>query len=207
MSPSFNLERASGFDYVVGIDEAGCGPWAGPVTVAAVVFPKKDWDTVEKDIPLDDSKKLSSQKRAKLFDLIKESALGYGIASTSAEEIDQMNIVKAVALATERALQQITCPIEYLFIDGIRNPKLSHPTKMIIKGDSQSCSIAAASILAKVTRDLIMTDLAREYTAYGWERNAGYGTKLHQEALLTHGVTPYHRKSYAPIKKLINNAA
>ena len=207
MSPSFNLERASGFDYVVGIDEAGCGPWAGPVTVAAVVFSKKDWDTVEKDIPLNDSKKLSSQKRAKLFDLIKESALSYGIASASAEEIDQMNIVKAVALATKRALQQITSPIEYLFIDGIRNPKLSHPTKMIIKGDSQSCSIAAASILAKVTRDLIMMDLAQEYAVYGWERNAGYGTKLHQEALLTYGITPHHRKSYAPIKKLINNAA
>lgn len=206
MSPSFDLERASGFDYVVGIDEAGCGPWAGPVTVAAVVFAKRDWDTIEKDIPLDDSKKLSSQKRMKLFDMIKASALGYGIASASAEEIDQTNIVKAVALATERALKHITCPIEYLFIDGIRNPKLSHPTKMIIKGDSQSCSIAAASILAKVTRDLIMKDLAQEYAAYGWERNAGYGTKLHQEALITHGITPHHRKSYAPIKRLIDAA-
>lgn len=204
MSPNFNLERESSWDYVVGIDEAGCGPWAGPVTVSAVVFHRKDWETVEKEFKLNDSKKLTAAKRDLLFDQITESALTYGIASATSKEIDDLNIVRAVALATERALLKIECPIHGLLIDGIRDPKLPHPTHMVIRGDGISCSIAAASILAKVTRDRMMAKLAQKYPFYGWETNAGYGTKIHQEGIARYGITEHHRRSYAPIRKILD---
>lgn len=202
MRPTFELEYSSGCDYVVGIDEAGCGPWAGPVTVACAVFKKSDWQEVQHTLLLNDSKKLSKTKRELLFPEIQERALSFGIASASPKEIDALNIVGAVALATKRAVAQLTCPIDVLLIDGIRNPQLPHPTSMVVKGDSRSCSIAAASILAKVSRDRHMHDLATEHPHYGWERNAGYGTKLHQEALRIYGITAHHRLSYSPIKIL-----
>lgn len=206
MSPTFDLERQLNADYIVGIDEAGCGPWAGPVVVSSVLFEKSKWEFIQNKLALNDSKKLTAAKRDKLFDEIKQHAAHYAVAEASVEEIDQLNIVKAVTLATKRCLDQLQCPIEALLIDGIRNPKLPYPTHMIVKGDSKSCSIAAASILAKVTRDRIMADLAKKYPQYGFESNAGYGTKKHIEAINLFGITDHHRKSYAPIKRWIQES-
>ncbi|MBX9977598.1 MAG: ribonuclease HII [Alphaproteobacteria bacterium] len=199
--PTFDLERVSGHHIIVGIDEAGCGPWAGPVVVAAVMFPRDIWEEAQK-LGLNDSKKLNTNKRNTLFDLICGLA-DYGIAEASVSEIDTYNIVEAVALATRRVLAQLKHTPDLCLIDGIRNPKLTVPTQMIIKGDQKSCSIAAASILAKVTRDRLMASLANEHPGYGFETNAGYGTKLHQEGLRLYGVTAHHRKTYAPIQKIL----
>ena len=203
MSPNFDLERQTGVDYVVGIDEVGCGPWAGPVMVGAVIFEKRKWDMIQKTIPLNDSKKLTPLKREKLFDQIKDHASHVAVASASVTEIDHMNIARAVALATKRCLEQLHCSIETLLIDGIRDPKLSYPTQMIVKGDNKSCSIAAASILAKVTRDRLMQALSLQYPYYSFETNVGYGTQKHRDAIATYGITEHHRRSYAPIKKWI----
>ncbi len=203
--PDFSFEQKTQSQKVAGVDEAGCGPWAGPVIAAAVLFLKHDQSLW---VALDDSKKLTALKRDKCFEaLTNSSQLVYGIGSASVDEIDEINIGKATRLAMERAIANLPTEPEHVLIDGIRKPSISMPATMIVKGDRLSLSIAAASIIAKVTRDKIMQELGKDYPMYHWSRNAGYGTALHQDALKNHGITPHHRKSFAPIKALLGEAA
>ena len=183
---------------VAGVDEAGRGPWAGPVVAAAVILDRENLP-----VGLNDSKQLSKKKRETLFELIRDSAqVGVGIGTV--EEIDRINIARANDLAMERAVAALPAPPEFLLIDGRWVPRgLMQPARALIKGDSLSLSIAAASIIAKVTRDRIMADLAAEYPGYGWETNQGYGTKVHAEGLKTRGVTPHHRVSFKPIHNIL----
>lgn len=192
---------------IVGVDEAGRGPWVGPVVAGAVVFLKKKVDPYLL-AHLNDSKKISAKMREKLFELIKEESLkgnlAFGIGQASAQEIDEMNILEATFLAMRRAVQNLKIKPDMALIDGNRTPKdFVCPTKCIIKGDALSCSISAASIMAKVYRDRLMQEMARIYPGYGFEKNAGYGTKEHIEGLKKYGVTPEHRKSYKPIKEMV----
>ena len=203
--PNFDFERKY-HGVIVGTDEAGRGPWVGPVVAAAVCFPNLEIPEGLASL-LDDSKKLTAKKREKLFDMIHASNAIIGVGQASAEEIDQINILQASFLAMHRAIEQVeskTGQIDAVLIDGNRLPKdWAWPCEAIIGGDGRSLSIAAASIVAKVTRDRLMCVLAEEYPAYGWDKNAGYGTAAHIDALQKFGVTPYHRKSYAPIARLL----
>jgi len=200
--PDFNLENAhSGL--ICGVDEAGRGPWAGPVTAAAVIF---DQTTLSPELAqsLNDSKKMSAKKRESLIDRIKAESI-WSVGEASVSEIDEFNILQATYLAMTRAIDGLAQTPDFALIDGNKiPPQLSLPAEAIVKGDGLSCSIAAASIIAKVTRDRTMAQLAEEYPGYGWEKNAGYGVKLHQEGLRTLGPTPHHRTSFKPIKKLLN---
>lgn len=183
--------RANGYELICGVDEAGRGPLAGPVCAAAVILPR------EAEIPgLNDSKKLSDKKRRELFPIIKEKAICYGIGLASHEEIDEINILQATYLAMERALAQLTVTPQQVLIDGNRTKDFGLPVKTVVHGDSLSMSIAAASVLAKVTRDDLMLEMAKEYPQYGFEIHKGYGTKAHYEALRTYGVCPIHRNSF-----------
>ncbi len=193
--PDYSFEQAAnqkGFTVVCGVDEAGRGPLAGPVCAAAVVLP------VGTVIPgLDDSKKLSAKKREQLYPIIIEKALAYGIAYGSVEEIEEYNILNATFLAMNRAISALQMPVDYALIDGNRVPKnCPIPCETVVKGDSKSMSIAAASILAKVTRDRLMLELDEKYPEYGFAKHAGYGTKVHIEAIRAHGVSPVHRMSF-----------
>lgn len=203
--PNFDFEKKY-HGVIVGTDEAGRGPWVGPVVAAAVCFPNLEIPQ-QLALLLDDSKKLTAKKREKLFDMIHVSNAIIGVGQASAEEIDQINILQASFLAMHRAIEQVESKagqIDAVLIDGNRLPKdWVWSCEAIIGGDGRSLSIAAASIIAKVTRDRLMCVLAEEYPAYGWDKNAGYGTAAHIEALQKFGVTPYHRKSYAPIAKLL----
>jgi ribonuclease HII len=203
--PDFSLELCSPSP-VVGIDEAGCGPWAGPVVAGAFVFLEPD--AVDEAVLslIRDSKQLSASRREKAYSqLITLPSVQFGIGVASVEEIDRMNIGKATRLAMQRAVSDLKVHPAVALVDGIRMPDLPCPVTPVIKGDQTSFSIAAASILAKVTRDRIMLDLDKDYPVYGWAKNAGYGTAHHQEALHLHGVTPHHRRSYAPIAKLLQS--
>ncbi|MBO7484390.1 MAG: ribonuclease HII [Alphaproteobacteria bacterium] len=204
--PDFSYEKQQGIsDLIVGLDEAGRGPWCGPVVAACVGWPDLNCPT-ELAALLDDSKKLTPQKRALLFDRIIASTPVWGIGQASAKEIDEINILQASFLAMRRAVDEVIqkgYTPSVALIDGNRLPTWDMEKYAIIGGDGKSLSIAAASILAKVTRDRIMVDLAQKYPYYGWEKNAGYGTKTHQEGLAQHGITPEHRLSYAPIKKFL----
>lgn len=176
---------------ICGVDEAGRGPLAGPVCAAAVILPPNV------EIPgLNDSKKLTDKKRRELFPIIKEMAISYGIGYASHEEIDQINILQATYLAMERALAQLDPKPDLALIDGNRAKDFGIPVKTVIKGDSLSASIAAASVLAKVSRDDLMLQLAEEYPQYGFEIHKGYGTKAHYEALRTYGHSPVHRMTF-----------
>lgn len=190
---------------VGGVDEAGRGPWAGPVVAAAAVF--LDPPSLPSSLlaGINDSKKLSKIKRELLYqELMVLESFSYGIGTASVEEIDQINILQATFLAMDRAVHALAQRPPTLLIDGKYIPSFQGIlTVPVIGGDAISLSIAAASILAKVSRDQLMQNLAKTYTAYGWERNAGYGTQHHQDALKAYGITPHHRKSFAPIKKLI----
>lgn len=195
--PDYSLERNAG-GRVAGIDEAGRGPWAGPVVAAAVILDPGD-------IPagLDDSKKLKAGRRESLLAEIQAKArVGVGIAEV--EEIDRLNILNATLLAMARAVENLGEVPDLALVDGNRPPKLPCPLRCVVRGDATSLSIAAASIVAKVTRDRIMADLAATYPGYGWEGNAGYGTPEHQEALRRLGVTPRHRRSFAPVRDLLS---
>ncbi|MBP6952632.1 MAG: ribonuclease HII [Alphaproteobacteria bacterium] len=189
---------------VGGVDEVGRGPWAGPVVAGVAVFcsplPSFLSDTIQ------DSKKLSKSKRDSIYkNLLNLEDFYYGVGVASVEEIDQLNILRATFLAMERAVQSLPEKPHVLLIDGKFIPSFEGiETYPVIKGDSLSLSIAAASILAKVTRDKMMEALAEEYPHYGWERNAGYGTAEHHHALKIHGITPHHRRSFAPIRNLCN---
>ncbi len=182
---------AQGIVSVCGIDEAGRGPLAGPVCAAAVILPP------HLEIPgLNDSKKLSDKRRRELMPVIKEQAIAYGIGMASHEEIDQINILQATFLAMERALAQLEGKAKFALIDGNREKDFGLPVMTVVKGDSRSANIAAASILAKVTRDDLMEALAEEYPQYGFEIHKGYGTKAHYEALRTYGPSPIHRMTF-----------
>ena len=180
-----------GFHAICGIDEAGRGPLAGPVCSAAVIFPEG------LEIPgLNDSKKLTDKKRRELFPIIEEQALAYGIGWASQEEIDDINILQATFLAMSRAVEQLNIRPDLALVDGNRAPTLDLPVETVVKGDSLSASIAAASVLAKVSRDDVMLRMAEEYPGYGFEVHKGYGTKAHYEALRTFGPSPIHRRTF-----------
>ena len=182
---------AQGYQVICGVDEAGRGPLAGPVCAAAVILPK------HLEIPgLTDSKKMTDKKRRELFPLIQEQAVAYGIGLASQEEIDEINILQATFLAMERALSQLNVRPDMVLIDGNREREFGVPVQTVIKGDSLSANIAAASILAKVTRDNLMMELALQYPQYGFEIHKGYGTKAHYEALRQYGASPIHRRSF-----------
>lgn len=182
---------AQGLQYICGIDEAGRGPLAGPVCAAAVILP------VNIEIPgLNDSKKLTDKRRRELMPIIKEQAIAYGIAFADEKEIDEINILQATFLAMERAVQQLTVKPEVLLIDGNREKDFGIPVETIVKGDSRSASIAAASVLAKVTRDDYLLQMAQEYPQYGFEIHKGYGTKAHYAAIEKYGPCPIHRMTF-----------
>lgn len=187
-----------GTHYIAGIDEVGRGPLAGPVVAAAVILPN-DFDVLE----INDSKQLSSAKRELLFDQINESALAIGIGIKDHQVIDEVNIYEATKLAMIEAIQQLPQQPEQLLIDAMHLP-VSIPQESFIKGDAKSLSIAAASIVAKVTRDRMMADYDELYPGYGFSKNAGYGTKVHLEGLEKYGACPIHRKTFAPVKNLLN---
>ena len=180
-----------GVKLICGVDEAGRGPLAGPVCAAAVILPPHI------ELPgLNDSKKLTDKRRRELYPLIKEAAVAYGIGFASHEEIDEINILQATYLAMERAIAQLGVSPELLLIDGNRAKDFGIPAQTVVKGDSLSASIAAASVLAKVTRDDWMLEAAKEYPQYGFEIHKGYGTKAHYEALTAFGISPIHRRTF-----------
>ena len=187
----WEIEDSLGLNVICGVDEAGRGPLAGPVCAAAVILPE------HLQIPgLNDSKKLTDKKRRELFPVIQQQAIAYGIGLASEAEIDEINILQATFLAMRRALEQLTVLPEIALIDGNRETDFGLPVKTVVKGDSLSANIAAASVLAKVTRDNILVELASQYPEYGFEIHKGYGTKAHYEALRTYGPCPIHRKSF-----------
>lgn len=187
-----------GHQLVCGVDEAGRGPLAGPVCAAAVILP------ADVDIPgLNDSKKLTDKRRRELYPIIKEQAIAYGIAFADEKEIDEINILQATFRAMERAVSQLSTKPDFVLVDGNKLPVLDVPAEAVVQGDSRSASIAAASILAKVTRDDVMLELAQTYPDYGFDIHKGYGTKAHYEALRNHGACPAHRLSF--LKKFYGN--
>jgi len=192
MDYSFEHEAyLKGYTAVCGIDEAGRGPLAGPVYAAAVWLP----EGLVID-GLNDSKKLSEKKREALFDVIKENAVAYGIGFADEKEIDAINILQATYLAMRRAYDNMQKACDYVLIDGNRMPPMPVPGETIVKGDAKSPSIAAASILAKVSRDRVMLEYAKQYPGYHFEKHKGYGTKLHYEMLDKYGPCPEHRRSF-----------
>lgn len=197
--PDLSLEQALG-GVVAGIDEVGRGPLAGPVIAAAVIIDDATLPQRLRD-ELDDSKKLSAKKREALAQLVlAHCQFGFGEASVA--EIDRMNILKATFLAMERAVTALGLPLDHALVDGNQVPPLPCPVRCQVGGDGISLSIAAASVIAKVRRDHLMADLARQFPGYGWEKNAGYGTAQHMAALRQLGPTPHHRTSFAPIAQL-----
>tara|TARA_R110000851_G_scaffold111501_25_gene234922 strand:- start:2135 stop:2758 length:624 start_codon:yes stop_codon:yes gene_type:complete len=201
LGPDFTHERAAlskGYLRIAGVDEVGRGPLAGPVTAAAVIL-----DPANVPEGLNDSKKLSAARRAALCEAIHASA-EVSVAHASVAEIDQLNILRAAHLAMERAIAALDPAPDLVLIDGNLIPRaLTLPARAIVRGDAVSLSIAAASIVAKIRRDRIMWDLAQQFPGYGWERNAGYPSKSHKEALLNLGVTPHHRRSFKPVHNIL----
>ena len=199
--PDFSLEAAliaQGLTRIAGVDEVGRGPLAGPVTAAAVVL-----DPVRLPEGLNDSKVLTARRREALLEAIMTSA-EVSIAHASVAEIDEINILRASHLAMERAIAGLARPPDHVLIDGNLIPRgLALPATAIVKGDARSLSIAAASIVAKITRDAIMWDLAQQFPGYGWETNAGYPSKSHRLALQDLGVTPHHRRSFKPVHNIL----
>ncbi len=210
--PDLSFEKqhlAMGAGPVIGIDEAGRGPWAGPVTAAAFWVNPDYFDQLPPE--LNDSKKLSPTKRATIYGTLTSGEHVFSVASIAVSKIDQIGILGATLLAMQQAaarLQETLISRQHgliglCLVDGNLEPALKMPIKTVIRGDALSCSIAAASIIAKQTRDELMRDLALDYPVYGWDTNMGYGTKSHSEALLVHGVTQHHRRSFAPIRRLL----
>lgn len=191
-----NEYREKGFNIICGVDEAGRGPLAGPVYAAAVILPS---DCVIEG--LNDSKKLTEKKREKLFDEIKDKALAYGIASADEKEIDEINILNATFLAMKRAIASLSVKPDLALIDGNQKPHTDIEEVTVIKGDAKSTSIAAASVLAKVSRDRFMLEMAEKYPQYEFARHKGYGTKLHYEKIAQYGVCDIHRRTF--LKKIL----
>lgn len=190
---------AEGHRCIAGVDEAGRGPLAGPVSAAAVILPKG----FSHDL-LDDSKKLTEKRREVLYEeLTSRDDIVWSLAYADVAEIEQINILKASHAAMVRAVQSLSRKPDFCLIDGLPVPQFPLPSDGIVKGDGKSLSIAAASIIAKVSRDRLMLEYAEQYPEYGFERHKGYGTKLHMKALKKHGPCPIHRKTFAPIAALI----
>lgn len=200
--PDLELEKAakiSGFEYICGVDEAGRGPLAGPVCAAAVILPE-DCEIEG----LNDSKKISEKKREALFDIICERAVSYSIAFGTLEEIEEYNILEATFLAMNRAIEGLDIKADFALIDGNRVPRdIKIPCQTVIKGDAKSCSVAAASILAKVTRDRLLLEYDEKYPEYNFKKHKGYGTKEHTDLILKYGPCPIHRMSF--LKKLLGD--
>ena len=187
-----NEAKSRGFNIICGVDEAGRGPLAGPVYAAAVILP----DDFELN-GINDSKKLSEKKREQLFNYIIENAVSYCIATASVQEIEEINILNAAMLAMKRAVKGLNVTPEIAFVDGNKSPDIDDvPVQTIVKGDSKSASVAAASILAKVSRDRYMRELAEKYPEYKFEKHKGYGTKVHYEIIEKYGICPEHRPSF-----------
>lgn len=198
MTDLWTLENeiyGEGYRLICGVDEAGRGPLAGPVYAAAVILPR---GLVLEG--LDDSKKLTEKKREALFDPIREQAIAYGIASASVEEIETLNILNATFLAMNRAIEKLSPVPALALIDGNRNTGITFPSRCVVKGDAKCADIAAASVLAKVSRDRFMLEMAKQYPRYRFEQHKGYGTKLHYDMLREYGPSPIHRMSF--LKKL-----
>lgn len=201
-------EQASqqGHRYIAGVDEAGRGPLAGPVVAAAVCF---DWPRLRNQLPgsldgLTDSKQLSPKRRDRFFDLLHDHPhLRIGIGICTPEEIDRLNILRATHTAMARALEALDPPPDFALVDGLPVKGLPVPHRAIVRGDAQSLAIAAASVIAKVTRDRHMLDLATQYPHYGFERHKGYATRAHRDALERYGPCPVHRKTFAPVAQRI----
>lgn len=195
---SFETEHGAPTTRVCGIDEAGRGPLAGPVVAAAAVI------NIERcPVGLNDSKKLTHRARERLFAELADCA-DIGIGMASVEEIDEINILQATMLAMARAFDALAQRASFALVDGNRVPILACPARAIVKGDGRALSIAAASIAAKVTRDRMMVEMAKEHPGYGFEKHMGYGTKIHMDALKRLGVTPHHRRSFAPIRHMLS---
>jgi len=202
--PDFSVEESLGLStsaVIVGVDEVGRGPLAGPVTAAAV-FVDRQKITLDLSTKIDDSKKIPKKKRAIISKQIEGMAI-IGIGWASSGEIDQLNILEASMIAMKRAVlslrKQIILDPDYILIDGNKVPSFDFPSKAIVRGDEKSLSIAAASIVAKSKRDAFMTSLSKLYPCYGWEKNAGYGTREHLAAIEREGITAHHRRSFKPI--------
>ena len=199
--PTFKEERAllaRGFSIVAGVDEAGCGCWAGPVYAAAVILPFDSRIGLVRD-----SKTLSLEQRVRVAARVKEEAAAWAVGTATPEEIDALNIRRAGALAMRRAVEALALVPQFVIVDAFHVPGLAMPQKAVIQGDLRVKSVAAASVIAKVSRDVEMERLDAAHPGYGFARHKGYGTKEHQEALRTLGPSPIHRLSYAPVKKLL----
>lgn len=190
-----NEARTAGYSRILGVDEAGRGPMAGPLVVGGVIFPEDFYDE-----RINDSKKLTEKKREELYDLIIENALAYQIEVLSVEEVDTLNVYEA----SRTGMKRIIASLEPDFTLSDAMPLGDIPHLSIIKGDAKSISIGAASILAKVTRDRMMKEYGKQYPEYGFEKHKGYVTKAHKEVLEKYGVTPIHRRSFAPVQKVLN---
>ena len=180
-----------GYKYIAGVDEVGRGPLAGPVVAAAVILPE------DFDVPgVDDSKKLSEKRREELFDIITERAVAYGIGMADHSIIDEINILQATKLAMKEAISSLQQQPDYILFDAMRIDDLEIPQESVIKGDAKVLAVAAASIVAKVTRDRMMAEYSTEYPGYAFEKNKGYGTKAHYEGLRAYGMCPIHRRTF-----------
>jgi len=206
--PDLSAERrlwALGYLRIAGVDEAGRGPWAGPVVAAAVILPPHEENLLELLAGVTDSKQLTPLRRDALYERIFDVAIGVGVGQASAREIDALGIVPATQLAMHRALVALPVPPDYLLVDYVNLPDVDLPQEAIVKGDARVLSIAAASIVAKVERDRIMVELEARYPGYGFAQHKGYGTRAHQEALRRLGPSPVHRKTWKPVRELLRN--
>ena len=199
-NPSFILENESGFNLVAGLDEAGRGPLCGPVVAAAVVFPDRN---IEIPVIIRDSKQMSARQRANAYDWIVNNTI-WAVGQCDPFEIDELNILWASMRAMEKAFANLKCNVDFCLVDGNRVPKNLNGIA-VVKGDTKSLSVAAASIIAKETRDRIMADLATQYPQYAWDKNAGYPTAQHLQAIEKYGINQHYRKSFGPIKERIKN--
>ncbi len=191
--------RSQGCAVIAGMDEAGRGAWAGPVVAAIVILPEDIFIA-----GLDDSKKLSEKKREALYKEITDKSLGYSVGLCTSSVIDRKNILKATYMAMKKAVSSVKMSPDIIFIDGRPVPDMGSSQVSIVRGDSKSASIAAASIIAKVTRDRMMKEFALVYPEYGFEKHKGYGTKLHMKTLAEYGICPIHRKTFKPVKEVLN---
>ena len=199
--PDLSIEKNKNnlnYKLIAGVDEVGRGPWAGPVYSAAVIL-----DISKIPAEINDSKKMSEKKRDEIYSRI-VSEHHYSIGVADVNEIDELNILQASLLSMKRAITNLHLNPDFVLIDGVHRPNLDIDSENIIKGDSKSLSIAAASIIAKVERDRFMKKIDEEYPCYNWKKNKGYGTKEHQNALNIHGISKHHRKSFSPIRKILS---
>ena len=194
----------AGLNFIAGVDEAGRGAWAGPVTAAAVILPLDQEGLAGILSGVRDSKQMSPAQRGKWVEIVTGNAIAVSVGWAEYDEIDEIGIVPATRLAMKRAVQGLDHSVDHLLIDAVKLPDVDIPQTSLIKGDARSLSIAAASVLAKVSRDRLMKMLDSDYPGYGFDRHKGYGTATHQKALASLGVSAIHRRSYAPIKSLLD---